>query len=84
MPQPHICTWRVTQYVLLTLPQEGFADRSITWSCTCGRSENLAGHIKLGIPLATPAFWADVRKADEARGSPQARMAAQQHQWRVA
>jgi len=83
MAQPHHCTWRVTHYALLTLPQADFADRSITWTCACGRYQNLTGHIKLGVPLATPAFWDAQRRADVAQGSPEARMAAVQQRRRV-
>jgi hypothetical protein len=54
----HAHTWRVTGYVLLDLPDvEGYADRFLAWRCPCGEYCWLTGHIRLGEPLRTPAFW---------------------------
>lgn len=54
----HDHLWRVTGSVMLDLPDpHGYADRFIAWRCACGQYCWITGHIRLGEPLRTPAFW---------------------------
>ena len=52
----HVHQWYVKDYTLLTLPDAaGFADRFTAWSCvTCGKTDALAGCIRMEEPLADP------------------------------
>jgi hypothetical protein len=62
----HTCTWQVTHYTLLTLPRRDCADRAVTWQCPCGRFIGMTGDLRLGTPLATPAYWeAQQRRTDQ-------------------
>ena len=52
---PHTHTWHRTQYLLLSLPRQGLAERVVSWQCTtCPLTETLDGEIALGLPLHTP------------------------------
>jgi hypothetical protein len=54
----HAHTWHLSSYVMLDLPDpEGYADRFMAWQCPCGQYCWITGHIRVGEPLRTPAFW---------------------------
>ena len=57
-PMHHDHIWRVTGAVMRDLPDpHGYADRLIAWRYACGQYGWITGHIRLGEPLRTPAFW---------------------------
>lgn len=79
----HAHQYRVTLYLLLGLPgPDGMADRVIRWDCSCGQFVIIDGAFKLGHPLHTPAFWEALLQDERRRGTPEAREAQRQNQWR--
>ena len=80
----HTHTWKVTDYLLLSLPRDGFAERFLRWECTtCPEFCVITGDIKLGVPLRTPEYWDAVQRSPAYQRTPEARMAAQQDRWRI-
>lgn len=76
---PHTHTWEVTGYVVLGHPTpDGMLERVITWHCACGEWATVHGLIKLGVPLHTPEFWEGLKRQEQARRTPEAKMAAWQ------
>lgn len=75
----HTHVWRVSHYLLLTLPtSDAFADRLTRWECTaCPVFCVITGHVRMGTPLYWPEQWDRYAAHEQRQQTPAARMARQ-------
>jgi hypothetical protein len=80
----HTHAWRVTHYLLLELPVNNYADRLMQWDCPCGAYALITGHIQMGTPLHSPAWWAKLEGVEQrGRATAASRHARQEQQRKI-
>ena len=67
----HAHTWKVIDYLLLSLPtREQFSERLMSWHCmTCSAWCDITGEVKHTYPLRDPDFWTRLAARQQGHGS---------------